>query len=247
MASGRTLGIASTTKRSALAIFDKSASTRDILQYHVRVRPGDVADYVLLPGDPARVGLIAEHLDEPREVACHREYRTVTGSFRGIGVSATSTGIGCPSAAIAVEELCNVGASHFIRVGSSAAFVEGINPGDILINTAAMRLDGTSATYVDEGFPAVADHFLVRALIDSAVDLAPELGFATHVGLNVTSDAFYAESPEWVERMIEQRIMNVEWNRRRSSRSRTCAMSRPPWSVRCPTTSPHPPRSTTRA
>ncbi|MYE16075.1 MAG: nucleoside phosphorylase, partial [Gemmatimonadetes bacterium] len=123
-------------------MFDKSASTRDILQYHVRVRPGDVANYVLLPGDPARVGLIAEHLDEPREVAYHREYRTVTGSFRGIGVSATSTGIGCPSAAIAVEELCNVGASHFIRVGSSAAFFFFIFWGYIVIYTAAMRLDG---------------------------------------------------------------------------------------------------------
>ena len=88
--------------------------------------------------------------------------------------------------------------------------MEGIRAGDILINTAAMRLDGTSASYVDEGFPAVADHFLVRALIDAAADLAPERGFASHVGLNVTSDAFYAESPEWVERMIEQRIMNVE-------------------------------------
>ena len=193
-----------------MAIFDKGATTQDILQYHLRVRPGDVADYVLLPGDPGRVTLIAEHLDDPREVADHREYRTVTGSYRGIPVSATSTGIGCPSAAIAVEELCNVGVSHFIRVGSSAAFVEGIQKGDILINTASMRCDGASAMYVDEGFPAVADHFLVRGLIDAAADLAPGRGFATHVGINVSSDAFYAETPEWVERMIGQRIMNVE-------------------------------------
>ena len=193
-----------------MPIFDKNAAARERLQYHLRVGPGDVADYVLLPGDPARVGLIAEHLDDPREIANHREYRTVTGSYRGISVSATSTGIGCPSAAIAVEELCNVGVSHFIRVGSSAAFVEGIEKGDILINTASMRCDGTSAMYVDEGFPSVADHFLVRALIDAAVDLSPGRGFATHVGINVSSDAFYAETPEWVERMTRQRIMNVE-------------------------------------
>ncbi|WP_420638621.1 nucleoside phosphorylase [Candidatus Poriferisocius sp.] len=159
-----------------MAIFDKGASTRDKIQYHLRVGPGDVAPYVLLPGDPARVGLIAQHLDDPREVADHREYRTVTGSYRGIPVSATSTGIGCPSAAIAVEELCNVGATHFIRVGSSAAFEVGIDKGDILINTASMRNDGASAMYAEEGFPAVADHFLVRALIDAAGDLAPAGG-----------------------------------------------------------------------
>ena len=193
-----------------MSIFDKNADTRDKVQYHLRVRPGDVADYVLLPGDPARVGLIAEHLDEPREIAHHREYRTVTGSYRGIPVSATSTGIGCPSAAIAVEELFNVGASHFIRVGSSAAFVPGIGKGDILVNTASMRCDGASAMYADEGFPAVADHFLVRTLVDAASDLGPERGFAFHVGINVSSDGFYAETPEWVERMIKHRIMNVE-------------------------------------
>lgn len=193
-----------------MAIFDKSASTRDAVQYHLRVRPGDVADYVLLPGDPARVGMIAEHLDDPREIADHREYRTVTGSYRGIPVSAVSTGIGCPSAAIAIEELCNVGASNFIRVGSSAAIVDGIDKGDLLINTATMRCDGTSAMYVDDGFPAVADHFLVRALIDAAADLAPSRGFASHVGINVSSDAFYAETPEWVERIVANRIMNVE-------------------------------------
>ena len=96
------------------------------MQYHLRVRPGDVADYVLLPGDPGRVLLIAEHIDEPREVAYHREYRTVTGTYRGIPVSGTSTGIGCPSASIAVEELANVGVSHFIRVGSSG----GVRSGD---------------------------------------------------------------------------------------------------------------------
>ena len=193
-----------------MTIFDKNADTQDKVQYHLRVRPGDVADYVLLPGDPARVELIAEHLDDSREIAYHREYRTVTGSYHGIPVSATSTGIGCPSAAIAVEELYNVGVSHFIRVGSSAAFVPGIAKGDILINTGSMRCDGASAMYVDEGFPAVADHFLVRALIDAAADLGPTRRFGMHVGINVSSDAFYAETPEWVDRMIKQKIMNVE-------------------------------------
>ena len=141
-------------------LFDNTAGNVGKMQYHLRVKPGDVADYVLLPGDPGRVLLIAEHIDEPTEVAYHREYRTVTGTYRGIPVSGTSTGIGCPSASIAVEELANVGVSHFIRVGSSAAFVPGIRKGDILINVASMREDGTTAALVDDGFPAVADHFL---------------------------------------------------------------------------------------
>lgn len=191
-------------------VFDKNADTAGKLQYHLKVKPQDVAEFVLLPGDPARVGMIAEHIDEPREIAYHREYRTVTGTYGGIGVSGTSTGIGCPSAAIAVEELANVGATHFIRVGSSAAFVPGIKTGDILINTASMRLDGTSSAYVDAGFPAVADHFLVRALIDAATELAADRGFGVHVGINASSDAFYAETPEVVENLMKHNIMNIE-------------------------------------
>ncbi len=193
-----------------MTIFDKNAGIEGNLQYHLRVRPGDVADYALLPGDPGRVLLIAEHLDDPKEVAHHREYRTITGSYHGIPVSATSTGIGCPSAAIAVEELFNVGVSHFIRVGSSAAYVPGIRTGDIVINTGAMRLDGTSSAYVDEGFPAVADHFLVRVLIDAANGLSIDRGFGVHVGIGASSDAFYAETPEFVENMMKHNIMNVE-------------------------------------
>ncbi len=191
-------------------VFDKNADTAGRLQYHLRVAPSDVADYVLLPGDPARIDLIAAHIDDPVEVAHNREYRTVTGSYRGVGVSGTSTGIGCPSAAIAIEELINVGASHFVRVGSSAAFVEGIEPGDIIVNTASMRLDGTSAMYVEEGFPAVADHFLVHHLIDAANRLSAERGFRVHVGVNASSDAFYAETPEFVENLMRHNIMNIE-------------------------------------
>jgi uridine phosphorylase len=191
-------------------VFDKNANTTGKRQYHLKVQPGDVADYVLLPGDPARVLMIAEHIDNPAEAAYNREYRTITGSYHGIGVSATSTGIGCPSAAIAVEELANVGAKRFIRVGSSAAFIPGIRTGDIIINTGTMRLDGTTAAYVDPGFPAVPDHFLVRALIDAAGDLAAERGFGVHVGINASSDAFYAETPEVVENLMKHNITNIE-------------------------------------
>ena len=193
-----------------MAILDKNARTLHARQYHLHVKPSDVGKYVLLPGDPARVLMIAKHLEDPNEIAFHREYRTVTGSYRGIQISGTSTGIGCPSAAIAVEELANVGATHFIRVGSSAAYRPEIARGDLIVNTATMRLDGTSAAYVDLGFPAVADHFLVRHLIDAANDLAGERGFKVHVGINASSDAFYAETPEFVEGLQKHRISNVE-------------------------------------
>ena len=171
-------------------LFDNTAGNADKMQYHLRVKPGDVADYVLLPGDPGRVLLIAEHIDEPKDVAYHREYRTVTGAYQGIPVSGTSTGIGCPSASIAVEELANVGVSHFIRVGSSAAFVPGIRKGDILINVASKREDGTTATLVDDGFPAVADHFLTAALIEAGQALSQERGFGLYIGINASADAF---------------------------------------------------------
>lgn len=169
-----------------------------------------MADYVLLPRDPGRTHLIAEHLEEAGEVAHHREYRTVTGKYHGIGVSGTSTGIGCPSASIAVEELANVGVSHFIRVGSSAAFVPGIRKGDIVINVASMREDGTTAALVDDGFPATADHFLTAVLIETAEELSEARGFGLFVGINASADAFYAETEERVENRIRQRIMNIE-------------------------------------
>ena len=191
-------------------LFDNTAGNLGKMQYHLRVKPGDVADYVLLPGDPGRVLLIAEHVDEPREVAYHREYRTVTGTYQGIPVSGTSTGIGCPSASIAVEELANVGVSHFIRVGSSAAFVPGIRKGDILINVASMREDGTTAALVDDGFPAVADHFLTAALIEAGQALSQERGFGLYIGINASADAFYAETEDRVKNRMRQRILNIE-------------------------------------
>jgi len=191
-------------------LFDNTANNVGKMQYHLRVRPGDVADYVLLPGDPGRTHLIAEHLKEADEVAHHREYRTVTGKYHGIGVSGTSTGIGCPSASIAVEELANVGVSHFIRVGSSAAFVPEIRKGDIVINVASMREDGTTSALVDDGFPATADHFLTAALIEAGEELSAERGFRMFVGINASADAFYAETEERVKNRIRQRIMNIE-------------------------------------
>lgn len=189
---------------------DKSKITKGKLQYHLRVRPGDVGKYVLLPGDPDRVLQIAGQLDDAREVVYHREYRTVTGTYKGITVSATSTGIGCPSAAIAVEELANVGATHFIRIGSTGALRPEVKIGDIVISTASMRNDGTTPFYVKEGFPAVADHFLTNALIESALELRRERGYGLHVGICASDDAFYGETPDHIQMLSEHKLVNVE-------------------------------------
>jgi len=193
-----------------MSTLDKASNTMGATQYHLRLKRGDVGRYVLLPGDPDRVLRIARHLEGAREIMFHREYRTVTGTYRGITVSAVSTGIGCPSAAIAVEELANIGVTCFIRVGSTGALQAHIETGDVVINNASMRSEGTTRFYADEGFPAAADHFLTHALIEAALDLRKERGFRFHVGLNVSDDAFYGETPEFIARLTRHKLLNVE-------------------------------------
>jgi uridine phosphorylase len=194
-----------------MGVLDKATYTLGKGQYHVRLGPGDVAKYVLLPGDPDRVLRIAEHLDDAKEIAFHREHRTVTGSYKGIPVSATSTGMGCPSTAIAVEELANIGATHFIRVGSTGALQERIALGDLVISTGSMRNEGTTRFYVREGFPAVPDHYLTHALIESAREAsAARPSLRVHVGLNATDDAFYGETPEHIQMLVDHKLLNVE-------------------------------------
>jgi len=194
-----------------MGTLDKASYTKGKKQYHIRVGPGDVGKYVLLPGDPDRVLRIAKYLDDAREVAFHREHRTVTGSYKGIVVSATSTGMGCPSAAIAVEELANIGATHFIRVGSTAALRQEIELGDLVISTGSMRNEGTTRFYVRDGFPAVPDHYLTHALIESARELtAEDPSVKVHVGLNATDDAFYGETVEHIDMLVAHKLLNVE-------------------------------------
>ena len=193
-----------------MTTLNKADATLGKMQYHLRLKPGDIGKYVLLPGDPDRVLRISKYLDDVKEVVFHREYRTCTGSYKGIKVSATSTGIGCPSAAIAVEELANVGATHFIRVGSTGALQPHINVGDIIINTASMRNEGTTKFYVDDGFPAVADHFLTHALIQAGTELEKKKPLELHIGLNASDDAFYGETPEWIEMLSRHKLLNVE-------------------------------------
>ncbi len=157
--------------------------------YHIRLRQGDVGRYVLLPGDPGRCEIIARSLDNAVKVAQNREYVTFTGTLLGEKVSVTSTGIGGPSTAIAVEELAMVGADTFIRVGTAGAMQPEIMAGDLAIVTAAIRDEGTSRQYMPVEFPAVAHMDVAMALADAA----HTLGYRSHLGISQSKDSFYGE------------------------------------------------------
>ncbi len=156
-------------------------------QYHIMVAPGEVSRYVLLPGDPARADRIAATWDERKLIARHREFTTYTGYYKGTRISVTSTGIGAPSAAIAVEELLRVGADTFIRVGTTGAIQEEVQLGDIIISSAAVRLDGASKQYVRPEYPAAASYEVVLALIEAA----ESVGARYWVGVTASTDSFY--------------------------------------------------------
>ncbi len=157
-------------------------------QYHIELNEGEITGPVLLPGDPDRVEVIADLWDDFHELAHHREYRTVTGSYDGEPVTVTSTGIGAPSAAIAVEELARVGADTFLRVGSCGSLQEDVAVGDLVITTAALRQEGTSHEYIRGEYPAVAHPEVVMALVSAA----EQLDYRYHLGITCSTDSFYA-------------------------------------------------------
>lgn len=156
-------------------------------QYHIDCKSGDVAPSILIPGDPQRVAKIASLWDSSKEVANHREYHTMTGEFQGVPISCTSSGIGGPSLAIAVDELCRIGVQTFIRVGSTGGIQKGQKLGDLVISTGAVRLDGASHDFVIPEYPAVANYEVVMALIEAA----EELRVRYHVGITASTDTFY--------------------------------------------------------
>lgn len=161
--------------------------TPDREQYHLEVKEGDVAETVIMPGDPQRVIKISSDWDDFREVAVHRQFVTHTGYYKGAPISACSTGIGGPGTAIVVEELANVGARNFIRVGSTATLKEDIEIGDLIISTGAVRLDGTSKQYVRPEYPASASYEVILALTEAA----DSLGVNYHLGISASTDSFY--------------------------------------------------------
>ena len=158
-------------------------------QYHIQVAKGEVGRYVIMPGDPKRCVKIAQYFDDPVLIADNREYITYTGTLDGVKVSVTSTGIGGPSASIAMEELSRCGADTFVRIGTCGGMQPEVKSGDIVIATGAIRQEGTSREYLPIEFPAVADFSVVSALNEAA----KTLGFTYHTGVIQSKDSFYGE------------------------------------------------------
>lgn len=168
-------------------------SEKEGKQYHIQVGEGDVGRYVIMPGDPKRCAKIAQYFDRAELMADNREYVTYTGYLDGVKVSVTSTGIGGPSASIAMEELVMSGADTFIRIGTCGGMQTDVKSGDVVIASGAIRMEGTSREYAPIEFPAVADISAVNALIESAKELKQDY----HVGIVQCKDSFYGQhSPE---------------------------------------------------
>ncbi len=167
----------------------------DEREYPIGIAPGEIPELVLLPGDPDRSRDIAiNFFDDSVEIAKKREYWSFKGKWKGVPVAVCSTGIGCPSAAIALEELVRVGCTTFLRVGTSGAISHSVKAGDLVIFTGSVRDDGTSRQYVPIEFPAVADPEIISALIEAARENKSKF----HVGIGHSKDAFYSEHPEYV-------------------------------------------------
>lgn len=162
-------------------------------QFHIQCVEGDVGKYVILPGDPGRCEAIARHFDNPVHIGMNREYNVWTGTLLGEKVSVCSTGIGGPSAAIAMEELVKIGADTFLRTGTCGGIHLDVKPGDIVVATGAVRYEHTSLEYAPIEYPAVADFELTAALKQAS----EALGFDTHTGIVQCKDSFYGQhSPE---------------------------------------------------
>ena len=163
------------------------------LQFHLQCRPGQVGRYCILPGDPGRCADIAKYFDDPVHIQTNREYVTYTGTLLGEPVSVVSTGIGGPSAAIAMEELCNLGADTFIRVGTCGGIKLEVRSDDVVIATGAVRMEGTSREYAPIEFPAVPDYQVLTALTQAA----QALGKPWKAGVVQCKDSFYGQhSPD---------------------------------------------------
>ena len=175
-------------------------------QPHLLVEPGDVHDIALVPGDPGRVDRIAGRCDDSTVVSENREYRVVNAEYEGVPLTVCSTGIGCPSAAIAVEELSRVGVETFVRVGTTGALQSGIDIGDMVVATGAAKEEGTSKRYESATYPAVPDFEVVTALSEAAEDEGEDV----HLGPIVSDDAFYNESDEYVDDWEAANLLAVE-------------------------------------
>lgn len=159
------------------------------VQFHIQCAAGQVGRYCILPGDPGRCQAIARHFDDPVHVQTNREYTTYTGTLLGEKVSVVSTGIGGPSAAIAMEELCNLGVHTFVRVGTCGGIKLEVQSDDVVVATGAVRMEGTSREYAPIEWPAVPDFAVTQALVKAAQNL----GKPWHAGVVQCKDSFYGQ------------------------------------------------------
>ena len=179
-------------------------------QYHIQVAKGEVGRYVIMPGDPKRCVKIAQYFDDPVLIADNREFVTYTGTLDGVKVSVTSTGIGGPSASIAMEELYRCGADTIIRIGTCGGMQPEVKSGDIVIATGAIRMEGTSREYAPIEFPAVPDLKVTNALAAAA----EKKGYPFHTGVVQCKDSFYGQHEPEVKPVSYELLINREaWKR----------------------------------
>jgi len=175
-------------------------------QPHLLVEEGDVHEIAVIPGDPGRVDRIADLCDDSEVVSQNREYKVVNASYEGVDLTICSTGIGCPSAAIAVEELARVGVETFVRCGTCGALQADMEVGDMVVATGAAKEEGTSKRYESANYPAVPAYDVLTGLVDAAEDNDEEI----HVGPIVSDDAFYNESDEYVADWNDANLLAIE-------------------------------------
>ena len=175
-------------------------------QPHLLVEPGDLHDIVLLPGDPDRVDRIAGHCEGGDLITHNREYKIINATYEGTPVTICSTGVGCPSAAVAIEELANVGVETFIRVGTIGGLQANIEVGDVIVATGAAKDEGTTRRYEADTVPAVPDFGVLSSLVDAAESREEPV----HVGPIASDDAFYAETDEYVDAWEAAGLLGVE-------------------------------------
>ena len=187
-------------------------------QYHIGLGPGELAEYILLPGDPDRTPRIATRLDSIELERRHREFVSVTGSYRGLRISVVSTGIGTDNVEIVVAEILAITERPtFIRVGSCGSLQPEIGLGDLVITSGAVRLEATTSFFVHDGYPAIADYEAIAALVEAA----DRLGHRAHVGVTATAPGFFGAQgrpiphlpiryPDLADEMARQRVINFE-------------------------------------
>ena len=188
-------------------------------QYHIGCEPGDLTNYILLPGDPNRVKKIAGVWDEKEKITENREFFSMKGKFKGVEISCLSTGIGGSSATIVIEEAARLGVDTFIRVGTAGSLQKGIEMGDLVISTGAVRLEGASQDYIFLEYPALANYEIAMALIEAC----ERLGMKYHLGLTASQDSFYVgegregfggysnpENKDLISKLQMAKVSNIE-------------------------------------